>query len=213
MATRRRASVYPIGIAVALDGVAFGVLSHAVGFGPIVAIVFSALAVSGSAQFAALTIVGTGGGAISAGVTALLLNARAVPMGLSVAPLLRGRLWWRALTAQLVFDESWALAQVAPGRWNRRLLFAAGLAVYVGWVTGTAIGSLGATPLGDPRRFGIDAVFPAFFLALLAPFLASRRGALAGFAGAAIALALTPVAPRGLPILAASLGCLVGIRR
>jgi predicted branched-subunit amino acid permease len=175
VATRRRASLYPIGIAVALDGVAFGVLSHAVGFGPIVAIVFSALAISGSAQFAALSIVGTGGGAVSAGVTALLLNARAVPMGLSVAPLLRGRLWWRALTAQLVFDESWAL--------------------------------------GDPKRFGIDAVFPAFFLALLAPFLASRRGALAGFAGAAIALALTPVAPRGLPILAASLGCLVGIRR
>ena len=209
----RRAPLYPIAIAVALDGVAFGLLAHAVGFGPVAAVAFSAFAVSGSAQFAALSIVGTGGGALSAGLTALLLNARYVPIGISVAPLFRGRLWWRALTAQLVFDESWAYAQVAPGRWDRRLLFAAGAAVYVGWVVGTAVGSLGATPLGDPKRFGVDAVFPAFFLALLAPFLSSRRGLLAALAGAAIALALTPVTPAGVAILAASLGCLVGVRR
>ena len=209
----RRAPLYPIAIAVALDGVAFGLLAHAVGFGPVAAVAFSAFAVSGSAQFAALSIVGTGGGALSAGLTALLLNARYVPIGISVAPLFRGRLWWRALTAQLVFDESWAYAQVAPGRWDRRLLFAAGAAVYVGWVVGTALGSLGATPLGDPKRFGVDAVFPAFFLALLAPFLSSRRGLLAALAGAAIALTLTPVTPAGVAILAASLGCLVGVRR
>src|SRR2546429_7241204 len=151
----RRAPLYPIAIAVALDGVAFGLLAHAVGFGPVAAVAFSAFAVSGSAQFAALSIVGTGGGALSAGLTALLLNARHLPIGISVAPLFRGRLWWRALTAQLVFDESWAYAQVAPGRWDRRLLFAAGAAVYVGWVVGTALGSLGATPLGDPKRFGV----------------------------------------------------------
>ena len=209
----RRAPLYPIAIAVALDGVAFGLLAHAVGFGPVAAVAFSAFAVSGSAQFAALSIVGTGGGALSAGLMALLLNARYVPIGISVAPLFRGRLWWRALTAQLVFDESWAYAQVAPGRWDRRLLFAAGAAVYVGWVVGTALGSLGATPLGDPKRFGVDAVFPAFFLALLAPFLSSRRGLLAALAGAAIALTLTPVTPAGVAILAASLGCLVGVRR
>src|SRR2546423_1846477 len=109
----RRAPLYPIAIAVALDGVAFGLLAHAVGFGPVAAVAFSAFAVSGSAQFAALSIVGTGGGALSAGLTALLLNARYVPIGISVAPLFRGRLSWRALTAQLVFDESWAYAQVA----------------------------------------------------------------------------------------------------
>jgi 4-azaleucine resistance transporter AzlC len=209
----RRASLLPIALAVALDGVAFGLLAHTVGFGPVVAVAFSVLAVSGSAQFAALSIVGSGGGALSAGLTALLLNARCIPIGISVAPLFRGRLWWRALTAQLVFDESWAYAQTAPGRWNRRLLFAAGAAVYVGWVVGTALGAVGGTPLGDPKRFGVDAVFPAFFLALLAPFLTSRRSVAAALTGAGIALALTPVTPAGVAILAAGAGCLAGVRR
>jgi 4-azaleucine resistance transporter AzlC len=209
----RRASLVPIALAVGLDGVAFGLLAQTVGFGPVVAIAFSVLAVSGSAQFAALSIVGTGGGALSAGLTTLLLNARYVPIGISVAPLFRGRPWWRALAAQLVFDESWAYAQTSPGRWNRRLLFAAGAAVYIGWVAGTAVGAIGASPIGDPKRFGVDAVFPAFFLALLAPFLSSRRGLAAGLAGAAIALTLTPVTPAGVAILAASAGCLAGVRR
>lgn len=209
----RRSPLYAIALAVALDGVAFGVLAQTVGFGPVVAVAFSALAFSGSAQFATLSIVGTGGGALAAGLTALLLNARSIPMGISVAPLIRGRLWWRALTAQLVFDESWALAQVAPGRFDRRLLVAAAAAVYAAWVAGTALGAIGATPLGDPERFGIDAVFPAFFLALLAPFLSSGKARVAALAGAGIALVLTPLAPRGLPILAASLACFVGIKR
>ena len=209
----RRSQLYAIAIAVVLDGVAFGLLAHAVGFGPVAAVTFSALAVSGTAQFAALSIVGTGGGALAAGLTVLLLNARSVPMGLSIAPLMRGRWWRRMLAAQLVFDESWALAQVAPGRWDRRLLFAAGGAVYLAWVGGTVLGSVGAAPLGDPKRLGIDAVFPALFLALLAPFLFSRRGLLAASAGAAIALTLIPLTPAGVPILAASLGCLAGIKR
>lgn len=209
----RRASLLPIALAVVLDGVAFGLLAHTVGFGPVVAVAFSVLAVSGSAQFAALSIVGSGGGALSAGLTTLLLNARCVPIGISVAPLFRGRLWRRALAAQLVFDESWAYAQTAPGRWNRRLLFAAGAAVYVGWVVGTALGAVGGVPIGDPKRFGVDAVFPAFFLALLAPFLTSRRSVAAALAGAAIALALTPVTPAGVAIRAAAAGCLAGVRR
>jgi 4-azaleucine resistance transporter AzlC len=209
----RRVPLYPIAIAVALDGIAFGLLAHTVGFGPVVAIAFSLLAASGAAQFAAISIVGAGGGALSAGLTALFLNARCVPIGISVAPLFRGRLWWRALSSQLVYDESWAYGQVAPGRWNRRLIFIAGAAVYVAWAVGTALGAVGATSLGDPKRFGVDAVFPAIFLALLVSFLSSRRAVAAALAGAAITLALTPVTPPGLAILAASLGCLAGIRR
>jgi branched chain amino acid efflux pump len=209
----RRPQLVALALAVGVDGIAFGVLAHAAGFDPLPTIVFSALAVSGSAQLATLSILSNGGGALSAALTVLLLNARYVPMSLSVAPVLRGGLAWRVLTAQLVFDESWAMAQVQPGRWDRRLLFAAGGVVYLAWVIGTAFGALGAAPVSDPRRFGLDAVFPAFFLALLHPHLRTVRGIIAALFGAGIALALTPLLPPGVPILLAGIACLVGLRR
>jgi len=203
----------PIAFAVALDGIAFGVLAGAAGFSPVAATAFSAIAATGSGQFAALSVLQAGGGAPAAGLTVLALNARAIPMGVAVAPVLRGAVWRRVLVAQLVFDESWALAQVEPGRWDRRVLLTTGAVVYVSWVAGTAFGTIGAASLGDPQRLGLDAVFPAFFLALLVPLLRPSHAIAAAIGGAGIALALTPILPPGLPIVAAATGCLVGIRR
>jgi predicted branched-subunit amino acid permease len=85
--------------------------------------------------------------------------------------------------------------------------------VYVGWVAGTALGVLGASALGDPAKLGLDAAFPALFLGLLANQLHSRRAIAASLAGAAIALLLVPIVPAGLPIVAASAACLLGLRR
>jgi predicted branched-subunit amino acid permease len=56
-------------------------------------------------------------------------------------------------------------------------------------------------------------IFPAFFLVLLAAELRSARGRLPAAVGAAVALALLPVAPAGIPILAAAVGALLGLRR
>jgi predicted branched-subunit amino acid permease len=67
--------------------------------------------------------------------------------------------------------------------------------------------------LGDPKNLGLDAAFPALFLALLAGQLRSRRAAVGALAGAAIALALVPVARPGVPLIAACAGCLIGVRR
>jgi predicted branched-subunit amino acid permease len=83
----------------------------------------------------------------------------------------------------------------------------------VAWIAGTAIGVLGGRALGDPDKLGLDAAFPALFLALLLPQIPSRRGLVAATTGAVIALALTPVAPPGVPILAAATACLLGVRR
>jgi predicted branched-subunit amino acid permease len=74
---------------------------------------------------------------------------------------------------------------------------------YVGWVLGTVIGVLIGGALGDPRTFGLDALFPAFFIGLLFEEVRGRRRLLAACGGAAIALVLTPLLPAGLPILAA----------
>ena len=80
------------------------------------------------------------------------------------------------------------------------------------WNVGTLVGSLGGQAIGDPETFGLDAAFPAGFVALLAPHLRSLDGKLAALLGATIALVLVPFVPEGLPILAAALAALVGLR-
>jgi 4-azaleucine resistance transporter AzlC len=203
----------PLAVAVAAFGVSFGLLARTEGWGWAAPIVMSATTFAGSAQFAALSVLG-GGGTVAAAVTAaLLLNARYGPIGVTVAPYLSGTLWSRFLHAQLVVDESWAIAAEGQGRYNPRMLVGAGLTLYAAWVGGTAIGSSFGEVLADPDALGLDAAFPALFLALVVPQVRERQALAAALVGAAIALALTPVAPAGVPIIAASAACLLGVRR
>jgi 4-azaleucine resistance transporter AzlC len=194
-------------------GISFGVLARAAGWGWFAPIVMSATTFAGSAQFAAVSVIGEAGTVATAVTAALLLNARYGPIGISVAPFLHGSTWSRFLHAQLVVDESWAIAAEGDGRFDRQVLIGAGLVLYVSWIAGTAVGSIGGEALGDPAALGLDAAFPALFLALLLPQLRNRRAVEAAVLGAAIALVLTPVAPVGVPIIAASAACLLGLRR
>lgn len=203
----------PLAIAVAGFGISFGVLARAAGFGWIAPIVMSATTFAGSAQFAAASILDDSGTVAAAVTAALLLNARYGPIGVSVAPYLEGSLGSRFLRSQLVVDESWAIAAEGDGRFDARVLIGAGLVLYASWIVGTVIGSVGGEALGDPASLGLDAAFPALFLALLVPQLRGRRPLRAAVLGGAIALALTPVAPAGVPIIAASAACLIGWRR
>jgi 4-azaleucine resistance transporter AzlC len=206
-------AVGPFAIAVLGFGISFGVLARAAGFGWLAPIVMSATTFAGSAQFAAASVLGDGGTVAAAIAAALLLNARYGPVGVSVAPALTGPWWSRLVHAQLVVDENWALAARGDGRYDRGILLGAGVTLYACWIVGTALGSIGGDALGDPATIGLDAAFPALFLALLVPQLRSRRKIQAAVLGAAIALALTPVAPAGVPIVAASAACLLGLRR
>jgi predicted branched-subunit amino acid permease len=177
---------------------------------PAAALVMSMTTFAGSAQFAAASTLETGGGALAAIVAAALLNGRYVPIGLSVASLFPGPWWRRLVEAQLVVDESWAIAG-RGGTFQRGLLIGAGLLLWVAWVGGTVVGVLLGDSLGDPEAIGLDAGFAVLFLALLAPYLRSRRAAIAAGLAAAVTLALVPVAPPGVPLVAASLVCLLGL--
>ena len=193
-------------------GVSFGVLARPV-MGPVAPIVMSLTTFAGSAQFAAISILNAGGTLAAAVVAAILLNVRYGPIGISVAPSLRGSRWSRFLRAQLVVDETWALSADGRGGHDPNVIVGAGLVLYAAWVFGTAIGVLFGDLLGDPGRLGLDAAFPALFLALLTPVLNGGEARIAAALGAAIALALTPLTPPGVPIIAASVACLVGWRR
>jgi branched chain amino acid efflux pump len=194
-------------------GISFGVLARAAGMGVWAPIVMSATTFAGSAQFAAMSIAGAGGTLAAAIGAALLLNARYVPIGISVSPSLSGGVGRRFVQGQLTVDESWALAAIGDGRFDPRTLVAAGLALYIGWVSGTTIGVVAGDVLGDPSKLGLDAAFPALFLALLAPQLTTPRARAAAGLGGLIALALIPVVPLGVPIIAASAACLLGAWR
>jgi len=206
-------AVAPLAVAVLGFGVSFGVLARTVGFGWLAPIVMSATTFAGSAQFAAVSVLGDGGTVAAAVGAALLLNARYGPIGVSVAPWLTGPLPSRFLHAQLVVDESWAISAEGDGRFAPRMLVGAGLVLYGSWVAGTAVGALGGEALGDPAALGLDAAFPALFLTLVAPQVRGWKPLLAATLGATIALALTPAAPAGVPIVAAAVACLLGVRR
>jgi 4-azaleucine resistance transporter AzlC len=200
-----------IGLAVGVYAVSFGVLAVAAGLSAAQACVMSMLVFTGASQFAFVGVL-AGGGALAAFGPAIVLAARNAAYGLSLAAILRGRLPQRALAAQLVIDETTAMARAQddPAA-ARRAFYATGISVWVCWNAGTLIGALLGSGLGDPRTLGLDAMFPAAFLALLAPQLRRPGAPAAAIAGAAIAVALVPFAPAGVPVIAALAGVVPGV--
>ena len=165
----------------------------------------SLLVFTGASQFALVGVVASGGAPMSGAATALMLGTRNTLYGLKLASLLGLRGVRRVTGAQLVIDESTAMALKPKLPANARLAFlATGLAVFVLWNLATLIGALGGEGLGDPRTFGLDAAVPAAFLALVWPRLRGRRSVLTGAAAAGLALALVPLTRPGVPIIAAA---------
>jgi branched chain amino acid efflux pump len=203
----------PFCVAVVGFGISFGLLARSAEIGPLEAMIMSGTTFAGSAQFAAAGILAAGGAVVSAITAAILLNARYAAIGISVAPVLGGSPLTRLLLAQLVVDESWAIAHLGEGRYDRGRLIGAGLVLYVVWVSSTAVGALGGDVLGDPETLGLDAAFPALFLGLLWPQLKARRAVVAAVLGGVIALALIPFAPPGVPIIAAAAASFLGLVR
>ena len=171
---------------VGVYGISFGVLAVAAGLSPAQACVMSMLTFTGASQFAFVGVLAGGGGALAAMGPAVMLAVRNAAYGLSLAPILPPRLRDRALAAHLVIDESTAMARAQDEPAERRggRSCATGVSVWLGWNAGTLAGALLGGGLGDPRALGLDAMFPAAFLALLAPQLRRPGAPVAAVAGA-----------------------------
>ncbi len=173
---------------------------------------------TGASQFALVGVLGAGGGALAAVVTALLLGARNSLYALGLRPFLTSNApapWWQLLVrAQLTIDESTAMAIRYPAgsRRARHAFWSTGVAIFVLWNLGTLIGALGAAALDDPRTLGLDAAVPAGFIALLWPRLRDRSAIALALVSAAVATALVPFLQPGLPVLSAALVALVAER-
>jgi 4-azaleucine resistance transporter AzlC len=190
----------------------FGVLARQAGFSALQAIVTSAIVFGGSAQFAVLAVLGSGGTAVAAVAAGTMMNGRFLAMGMALGPSLPGGPAKRAAQGQAVVDASWALANRGDGTFDRGLLFGTTAPQYVTWFLGTLVGAYAGDLLGDVDRFGLDAVFPTFFLGILIDELRQPRSRTVALCGAVIALALVPFTPAGVPILAAAVAALLGLR-
>jgi 4-azaleucine resistance transporter AzlC len=194
-------------------GVTFGALARADGWGLGAPAVASMAIFSSSAQFALLTTLAGGGAAWTAVASAALINLRFFPMGLSVAPALRGGRTRRAIEAQTVVDGSWVLAHQGEGRFSRGVLFGSALAQWPAWVTGTVIGIVLAPSTRLLDATGLDVVFPAFFALLLFDEVRRSRSARAAAAGGAVITAVLLLAlPAGPALLGGAAAALLGLR-
>lgn len=210
-AIRRRAM--SIAVALVPFGVAFGISCSDAGLSTWHAAGFSALVFTGGSQFAAVGVLRDGGTPLFAIASALLLGLRSLAYGVVMTPHLPGPRWKRALDSQLMIDEAVAVGLGASDRSNTRYGFRwGGGAVFVLWNVSTVVGSLIGSNAGDLiETWGIDAAIPASFLALLWPRLLKETQRRIAVLGALIALALVPLAPPGIPILAAGAASILGI--
>jgi predicted branched-subunit amino acid permease len=229
----------PLALPIAAVGMSFGLLAGPL-LGAMPSILMSAVVWSGTAQFAALSILTSGGGTALAASAGLLANTRFLPMGFAIAPSMTGGPLRRLLRGALLADASFVIGHRGGGRFDISALAWAAPMQYVTWVGGTVVGVAGATAIGDPARWGLDVLFPVFYLSLLLPDLfpehiqaarhrARRQGdranrgrghassrnlrpIIVAVLAAVITLVLTPIAPPGVPVLVAAAAALIGIR-
>lgn len=202
-----------VSIATGAYAISFGAIALAGGLSFAQTMALSLLMFTGGSQFGLIGVVAAGGAPLAGAATAIMLGARNALYGLGLSELLAVRRGRRLLAAQLVIDESTAMAigrdSVRAGRLG---FYATGIGVFVCWNLGTAVGVVGASWLSDPRLLGLDAAAPAAFLALLAPRLRGREAWAIALAAAVVAVATVPFVPIGFPVLIAALvGVVVGV--
>jgi 4-azaleucine resistance transporter AzlC len=185
-------------------GVSFGATAVAGGLPRWLPIVMSLFVFAGGSQFAAVSVVLAGGSPVAAVAAGAVLNTRLLPYGLAVADVTSGGWRARLFGAQLTTDESvaFALRQSSPAG-RRKAFWACGVSLFIAWNVAVLLGVLAGTVIKNTGAFGLDATFPAVLLALALPTIGDRRTAAAAGTGAVAAVALTPVLPAGLPVLAA----------
>lgn len=194
-----------LAVAVGVVGLTFGVLADAAGLGLAQVVAMSALVFTGASQFAAVSVVDSGGTGAAAVGSAMLLAARNALYGPVVARLLPPGRGARALGMHLMIDETTAMASVQRDDETAADAFWwTGIWLWLLWNLGSVLGVFVGSALGDPGVWGLDAAFPAAFVALLAPHVRTAPGRVAAITGAAIAVVAVPFTPAGVPLLLAA---------
>jgi 4-azaleucine resistance transporter AzlC len=191
--------ILPAMIAAVPIGLLFGALGVGKGLSVLEAGLMSVLVFAGGAQFAALELWTYPVPILALTFSTLLINARHVLMGASLAPKMGGfSLLQRLAAAWVLTDEAWALAErralerrITPSYW-----FAVAAMLPAAWIGSTFLGAWLGSFLGDPKRLGADFAFTALFIGLIAGLWKGRATAITVIASAAAAaLAHVTVGP------------------
>jgi 4-azaleucine resistance transporter AzlC len=168
--------VAPAAVAALPIGLLFGAVAAGKGLSPLEVAAMSILVFAGGAQFAAIeTWVHPAPVALLAFST-LLINARHVLMGASLAPKLRAGTGHKLLGLFFLTDETWALAERRALDRPLTLTYWLAMAALLlaGWIGSTTSGAVLGSLMGDPARLGADFAFTALFIGLVAGFGRSR---------------------------------------
>ena len=193
-----------VSLAVGVIGVTFGVFADAAGFDLAQIVVMSALVFTGASQFAAVGVIDDGGSGGAAVGSALLLAARNALYGPVALRALPAGVLARLSSAHFVIDETTAMSAAQAERRDARGAFwLTATTLWLCWNGGSVAGALLGAVLGESETWGLDAAFPAMFVALLLPHVRTPAGRTAAVVAAAVALGAVPVTASGIPILLA----------
>jgi branched chain amino acid efflux pump len=174
-------------------GIVWGGLARQTGLSVGEVVAMCLLVSAGTAQLVALPMLAAGAPAALLVLTTYVVNLRHYLMAASLAG------YWRhlrrptlALLGHLVTDETYALTQARYATHPPRPAYfvGCGVTVYLAFYIGAVVGALLGQQVPDPRRFGLDFVFPAVFVAILAQSIQARWQAVVAVAAGAIALAV-----------------------
>jgi predicted branched-subunit amino acid permease len=208
----RRSDLVALGVAYFSVGVTVSVAVLGIGTPPWLTMVVAFTAYSATSELAFVAVAAAGGSLAAALVSGWLVASRFGLLATSLGLRLKAGRAERAAAALIAVDPSVALAvaQPTPER-VRAVYWRVSAWLLAGWMLGSLVGVVLGNVIGDPRTWGLDAVFPASLLAIVAGFLRRRDGALTAGLGAVVCLGLIPVAPPGVPILAAVAAALAGL--
>jgi 4-azaleucine resistance transporter AzlC len=191
--------IAPVMIAATPIGLLFGAIAASKGLSVAEAGLMSVLVFAGGAQFAAIELWSYPVPVAAILFSTLLVNARHVLMGASLAPKTRGfGFLQRYLGFFFLTDEAWALAErramertVTPAYW-----FACAAVLPAAWIGSSLVGAAIGALLGDPKSFGADFAFTALFIGLVAGFNKGRiTAATVAASGGVAALVYVIVGP------------------
>ena len=181
-------------------------LVHSTAGTPRVTIIAATLMVNSATATLAYAAVTAAGGSVAAGIASGWLTAtRFGVLSAALSPRLWPERWKRSIAAFSAFDPNIALANREPADTDARR-------VYIAWWLGASLGAFVGDFISNPKALGMDAMFPALFIALIRPQLTTKNSKVIAVLGAGIALALVEILQGGLPFLFAALPALLALR-
>jgi predicted branched-subunit amino acid permease len=207
------ADLAAVALAYAAVGVSVSVAVTAIGTPAWLTLAVAVTAYSATGELAFVATVLSGGSLGAAVLSGWLVSMRFGLLTASLGSRFQGSRAERALAAFTAVDPSVALAIAhRDPHLVRRTYWRTTFVLFAGFFLGSVVGVILGNVVGDPRSWGLDAVFPASLLAVIWRFLAWRDAAVAAAVAVVACLLLFSTTPGGVPIIAALVGPLVALR-